>query len=71
MSQSSQRIHVVPVGGAEPTHTCHSTCFCSPLIMDDGKMAVHHAQDLREARERQGIIDTTIKRWVLMNELID
>lgn len=46
-------LHVMPVGGAEPEHRAHPECWCQPLLGLDG-MYIHHARDLREARERHG-----------------
>ena len=46
-----KRIHIIPVGGDEPVHTAHETCKCQPLLDEEGLM-IHHAEDLREARER-------------------
>lgn len=45
-------IHVVPVGGREPVHLCAPSCWCQPW--NDGELLIHHAKDLREARERFG-----------------
>ena len=54
------RPHVIPVGGDEPVHWCSSGCWCQPLVdVREGPFqmetnVIHHAKDLREARERRG-----------------
>ena len=61
-------IHVIPVGGEEPMHTCHAACFCYPLEDQDGLM-VHHAKDLRESRERHGR-NRPDENWVLVEQVL-
>lgn len=62
------RIHVIPVGGEEPRHLCHEDCHCSPLLDDVGVM-IHHAGDLREARERFNR-NRPDEKWVLVEEVL-
>jgi hypothetical protein len=59
-----KQIHVIPIGGEEPMHLCHASCFCVPLE-DADKLMIHHAKDLRESRERSGI-NRPDEQWVLV-----
>lgn len=61
------RIHVIPVGGSEPIHAAHETCRCQPLVGVNG-VITHHAQDLREARERHGS-NRAGEMWALVEEI--
>jgi hypothetical protein len=63
-----KRIHVIPFGGEEPMHTCHASCFCKPIENQD-KVMVHHAKDLREARERHGR-NSPDEQWLLVEEVL-
>ena len=52
-----RRIHVIPVDdkdefGMDFLHTATRDCPCQPLCEEPIGLFVHHAQDLREARER-------------------
>jgi len=58
------KVHVYPVGGDEPTHYCYVPCWCSPLETKDN-LVIHHAEDLREAQERQGRTDPK-KKWIVV-----
>lgn len=57
------KLHVIPLGGGECTHFLSETCWCQPYVEDgeetgeSGKypMVIHHASDVRERYERQGI----------------
>lgn len=57
--------HIIPVGGSEPVHSCHLSCWCFPLP-DDG-IVTHNAKDNREARERHARI-LPGEKWVIINE---
>lgn len=63
-----ERIHVIPVGGIEPLHAAHEECWCKPLLTDEAKIAIHHAKDLRELKERQDITTPEL-RWVQIKQL--
>ncbi len=64
-----ERIHLIPVGGDEPLHTCSvEHCFCHPLLDDEG-VVTHNALDLREARERHGR-NRPGENWVLVKEIV-
>jgi hypothetical protein len=55
-------IHVIPVGGDEPVHCADAQCWCQPLVgVDD--VVIHHAKDMREARERHGV-NRPEEKWV-------
>lgn len=63
-------IHVIPVGGEEPIHSCNKDCWCYPLYSDEGEdgiVATHNAKDLREVRERRGDLNPETQ-WVLVRE---
>lgn len=52
-----RRIHVIPVDdkdefGMDFLHTATRDCPCKPLCEEPIGLFVHHAQDLREVRER-------------------
>jgi hypothetical protein len=64
----NKRIHIIPVGANEPVHTAHETCRCQPLLDEDGLM-IHHAEDLREARERHDR-NRPDEKWVLVEEVV-
>ena len=59
-------IHCIPVGGAEPVHICHSSCWCHPNR--EGNVYTHNAKDCREKWERQGLNDGEIRPWVTVEE---
>lgn len=59
---TNQRLHIFPIGVPEPLHHINENCWCSPLITDSGRLAIHHAKDGREKWERQGIINRD-KLW--------
>lgn len=66
--------HVIPVGGVEPIHVSTGLrCWCSPMpeSVPDGKLplvVIHNAHDLRDARERNGVISTG-GHWVIVQEI--
>jgi hypothetical protein len=62
------RTHIVPLGGDEPIHAASSKCFCQPLVEEETGIVTHHAQDLREKFERNGIKYKN-KPWGLFNEI--
>lgn len=53
------RLHVIPIGGAEPFHIASPNCFCSPVAkaLHDvapqyvPELMAHNAQDKRERWE--------------------
>ena len=62
-----ERIHVIPVGRAEPLHHAHECCWCFPLSEEGGRMLIHNAKDTREKWERNGLINVERDaRWVLI-----
>ncbi len=61
-------VHVIPVGGEEPLHSGCRQCHCQPLFKEDELIVVHHAWDLREKLERQGI-STPGNGWVQILEV--
>lgn len=61
-------IHVIPVGGAEPIHRGDESCFCQPLKDELHGLMIHHAQDLREVRERHGWARPN-EKWLVVNVL--
>ena len=62
--------HIIPVGGVEPVHAAHARCWCHPVSIadEDYPVAVHHAKDLREVRERNGTARPD-EPWVIVNQL--
>lgn len=68
MDEIKTCMHVIPVGGQEPSHCCHSNCWCWPFINEHG-IKVHNAKDLREARERHGK-QRPDELWVLVKEML-
>lgn len=62
----TKTIHTIPVGGEEPMHTANASCWCHPLVTENGTVT-HHARDGREARERFGR-NLPDERWVLVNQ---
>jgi hypothetical protein len=60
--------HVIPVGGEEPRHAASMRCWCQPLLDEPG-LVVHHAKDLREARERHGRARPE-ECWVIVDEVL-
>lgn len=63
-------IHIIPVGGNEPIHSCRKDCWCHPLYIDEkegGTTATHNAKDLRDVKERRGDLNPETP-WVLVRE---
>lgn len=58
--------HVIPIGGDEPHHVCHLSCWCFPLERE--KVVIHNAKDCREAHERRTGDGIAGKQWVRVME---
>jgi hypothetical protein len=67
------RFHTIPVGDESPyydgIHFASLKCWCSPLQdPEDPQLVIHHAHDMREVRERQGIIDS--EGWITIGQIL-
>lgn len=64
---TAMSIHQIPVGGGEPLHWAHGSCWCYPLqnFCDEvqANYTTHNAQDCREVFERQGLHDSA-RPWM-------
>jgi hypothetical protein len=61
--------HTIPVGGTEPIHAAHGSCWCFPMMNLADLMCVHNARDKREQFERQpGFVPDPEKSWVLVHQ---
>lgn len=63
----SNILHTIPAGGAEPIHAASLRCWCQPLLEEPG-VCIHHAKDLREARERHGN-GRAGEVWIIVEQL--
>lgn len=62
-------VHVVPIGGSEPVHEVHQTCWCFP-VNDHGVM-IHNASDCRESKERNGIPTLPDSVWATVYQKLE
>ena len=46
----SKRVHITPVNDLF-NHILHPSCWCSPHVVEDGRVIVHNAADGRELNE--------------------
>ena len=63
-------LHIIPVGGIEPIHVAHPSCWCHPTQDAEAPANhIHHAKDCREKWERQGLATEPGAAWVTIGEV--
>lgn len=64
-------LHIIPVGGAEPIHVAHSSCWCHPTQDAEAPANhIHHSKEGREHREARNLPTEPGSAWVTVEEAV-